>query len=149
MPYLKMVHIKDCLIPIRQAPSVKHTHNYSNKTKEMPNGAASKSKMSWKRNIQDYISTKDFKRELVRNFPNFRGYEQHDAQEFLTSLLDIMSKELNRVKIKPKYKELKISSKESIQKQAEKWADYYKEREDSYITDFFQGQTMNELKCQK
>lgn len=117
--------------------------------KETPSGIASKSKMSWKRNIQDYISTKEFKKELVQSFPDFRGYEQHDAQEFLISLLDIMSKELNRIRVTPKYKELKVSSKESIQKQAEKWADYYKEREDSYITDFFQGQTMNELKCQK
>jgi ubiquitin C-terminal hydrolase len=103
--------------------------------------------MSWKKNIQDYLSTKDFKDELVKHFPGFRGYDQHDAHEFCTSLLDIMSKELNRVTVKPKYTELKISSKETVDDQATKWFEYYKAREDSHVTDYFQGQTMTEIKC--
>lgn len=78
----------------------------------------SRSRMTWKKSIQDYLSTKDFKRELCYNFPDFKGYDQHDAHEFCTSLLDIMCKELNRVKRQPKYKELKIKSSESIEKQA-------------------------------
>lgn len=57
-----------------------------------------------------------------------------------------MSKELNRVIKLPKYKELKIKPTESIDKQAKKYAEYYKEREDSVITDYFQGQNMTELK---
>lgn len=113
-----------------------------------PNERSTKSKMNWKKNIQDYVSTKDFKRELAKGFPAFRGSDQHDAHEFCTVLLDIMSKELNRVKDKPKYKELKISPKETIEYQAQKWEEYYKEREDSHITDYFQGQNMTEIKCQ-
>jgi hypothetical protein len=57
-----------------------------------------------------------------------------------------MSKELNRVKVKPKYSEIKIKPGESIEKQAQKWMEHYKEREDSYITDYFQGQNMTEIK---
>jgi hypothetical protein len=57
-----------------------------------------------------------------------------------------MSKELNRIKIQPKYTEIKIKSSDSIEKQAQRWMDYYKEREDSYITDCFQGQNMVEIK---
>lgn len=108
-----------------------------------------KSKFSWKKSIQDYVSTKDFKAELVNNYSDFKGYEQHDAHEFTTSLLDLMSKELNRVTSKPKYKELKISSKATIKQQASEWAKLFKEREDSHITDNFQGQMMIELKCSK
>lgn len=118
------------------------------KTKESSVGQT-KSKFSWKKSIQDYVSTKDFKRELVNNYVNFKGYEQHDAHEFCTSLLDLMSKELDRVKTKPKYKELKISSKASISDQAEKWAKYFREREDSHVTDFFQGQMLIEMECKK
>ena len=95
------------------------------------------------------MSTKDFKAELVQNFAQFKGYEQHDAHEFTTSLLDLMSKELNRVKVKPKYSELKISTRSSISDQAEKWINHFKEREDSHISDYFQGQQMTELKCSK
>lgn len=106
----------------------------------------SKSKMAWRRGIQDYISTKDFKKELVKSFPSYKGYEQHDAHELFTSILEIMCKELNKVKKKPKYKELKFKSSESIQKQAQKSEEYYKERENSHINDYFQGQNMTEIK---
>jgi ubiquitin C-terminal hydrolase len=37
--------------------------------------------------------------------PRFSGYSQQDAQEFLTSLLELLSSDLNRSK-NPKYKEL-------------------------------------------
>jgi ubiquitin C-terminal hydrolase len=109
----------------------------------------SKSKMIWKKGIQDYVSTKYFKRELWINYPDFKGNEQHDAHEFCTSLLDIMSKELNRIKTQPKYTEIKNKPSDSIEKQAQRWMDYYKEREDSYITDCFQGQNMVEIKWSK
>lgn len=127
------------------AELLKKTHDPSATSPARP----SRSKVGWKKGIQDYVSTKDFKRELVLNCPSFKGYEQHDAHEFCTSLLDIMSKELNRVKTKPKYTEIKIKSSYSIEKQAQKWMDYYKEREDSLITDCFQGQNMVELKWNK
>lgn len=67
------------------------------KLKETPASTPSKSRFNWKSRIQDYVSTKDFKYELWKANPSFRGYDQHDAHEFWTTLLDLMSKELNRV----------------------------------------------------
>ena len=117
------------------------------KTRE--NSKSGRSSINRQKSIQDYVSTKDFKYELVKNCPDFKGYSQHDSHEFLTSLFDLMSKELNRVRSKPKYKELKVSSKDSINKQAAKWAKHHKETEDSHLSDIFEGQTVTEVKCRK
>lgn len=53
-------------------------------------------------------------------------------------LLDRMHDELNRVRTKPPYKELKFTNK-SIEQQSEEWDKYYKARDDSIITDIFEG----------
>jgi len=55
--------------------------NLLNKTKDTTM-ASSKPMSTWKKSIQDYVSTKDFKKELARNIPSFKGCEQHDAHEF-------------------------------------------------------------------
>ena len=96
------------------------------KTKEPKTASVSRSRLNWKNNIQDYVSTRDFKEEIWTLFPSFKGYDQHDAHEFWTTLLDVMSKELNRVTTKPKYSEITVSSKDDLDKQAQKWFDYYK-----------------------
>ena len=116
------------------------------KTRDPKSVSPSRSKLNWRNSIQDYVNTKDFKNEFWVSFPSFRGYDQNDAHEFWTSLLDLMSKELNRIKTKPKYSEIKVSSKDSIENQALKWFDYYQKIEDSHITDYFQGQTVTEIK---
>ena len=41
----------------------------------------------------------------------FRGASQQDSQEFLRQLLDALSLDLNEIKIKPKYLELKSDPK--------------------------------------
>jgi hypothetical protein len=56
-----------------------------------------------------------------------------------------MSKELNRVTSKPVYRDLKVSSRDTIAEQALKYEIHQKEYEDSYVTDFFQGQSMTEI----
>jgi ubiquitin carboxyl-terminal hydrolase 2/21/ubiquitin carboxyl-terminal hydrolase 8 len=53
-------------------------------------------------------------------------------------MLDGMHNELNRVSSKPKYKEINCD-KESMEKQAEVWYNYFKARDDSIITDLFEG----------
>ena len=57
-----------------------------------------------------------------------------------------MHDELNRVKTKPAYKELKFD-KLSIAKQSEEWDKYYKARDDSIMTDLFGGQLINITHC--
>ena len=53
-------------------------------------------------------------------------------------LLDRMHDELNRVRCKPPYKEIKFDQL-SIEKQSEGWDKYYRDRDDSIFTDLFEG----------
>ena len=45
----------------------------------------------------------------------FSGYEQHDAQEFLKTLLEGINEDLNRVTVKQPYKELKAEPDRPLQ----------------------------------
>jgi hypothetical protein len=49
-----------------------------------------------------------------------------------------MHNELNIVVTKPKYEEINSEDK-SMEKQSEIWAQYFKKRDDSIITDLFEG----------
>jgi ubiquitin C-terminal hydrolase len=59
-----------------------------------------------------------------------------------------MHNELNRVANKPKYKEINCDHKSSSE-QSRIWADYFKERDDSIITDIFEGQLCGTIQCKK
>ena len=93
---------------------------------------------------RSYVS--DFKSCLGRVNSQFLGFGQQDSQEFLRCALDYLSADLNKITTKPKYKELKFK-KESKHEQAEAWWEYFMSREDSYITDLFQGQLISITKC--
>ncbi|KAK9862043.1 hypothetical protein WJX84_009291 [Apatococcus fuscideae] len=70
---------------------------------------------------------------------------QHDAQEFLHSLLEGLQAELNKNKVKPPYKEL--SGKGSVAEQAEEaWA-YTRACNSSIIDDIFGGQLQSTIQC--
>ena len=45
----------------------------------------------------------------------FCGSNQHDAQEFLKAILEGIHEEVNRITVKPAYKELKAESGTSLQ----------------------------------
>ena len=45
----------------------------------------------------------------------FSGYEQHDAQEFLKTLLEGVNEDLNRVSVKQPYRELKAEPERNLQ----------------------------------
>ena len=78
----------------------------------------------------------------------FRGFKQHDTQEFLRILLEDISKELNTVEIIPKYKELFTQNKSK----KELNFNYHKmcmERENSIIVDLFYSQICNTFSCMK
>ena len=57
-----------------------------------------------------------------------------------------MHDELNRVSQKPAYKEMNYD-KLSADKQSEKWFEYYRQQDNSIMTDLFEGQLMNRLSC--
>ena len=55
------------------------------------------------------------KSSIGRKHRKFSGYAQQDSQEFLVNLLEGISEDLNRVRGKPKYKELDYDKKKSMQ----------------------------------
>jgi len=76
----------------------------------------------------------------------FSGYQQHDSQEFCRILLEDISMDLNRVKNKPKYEELKTENKSKIQLNKD-YHKLYLKREDSIVVDYFYGQLCNIFIC--
>ena len=59
-----------------------------------------------------------------------------------------MHNELNRVSKKPKYKTIDCD-KETMDVQSEIWFKYFRERDNSIITDLFEGQLCSSIKCMK
>jgi ubiquitin C-terminal hydrolase len=57
-----------------------------------------------------------------------------------------MHDELNRIVSKPKYQEMKFE-KHSVDEQSEKWNTYYRQRDDSIMSDLFEGQLMSRISC--
>lgn len=84
--------------------------------------------------------------------PQFSGSDQHDAQEFLSFLLDGLHEDLNRVLRKPalssptpeREKELETLAQQISS--AQEWQ-LYRLRDDSLVVDYFQGQFRNRLQC--
>lgn len=63
-----------------------------------------------------YLVPRDMKSTVSRKTRRFVGYGQQDAQEFLIFLLEGISEDLNRVRSKPKYKELDYHENKTMQK---------------------------------
>lgn len=84
------------------------------------------------------VTPSEIKMQVSRTVSQFSGYAQQDSQEFMRFLIDRMHDELNRVSSKPGYKEMKFD-KLSPAEQAEKWAEYYRARDNSVMTDLFEG----------
>ena len=61
-------------------------------------------------------------------------------------MLDRMHDELNRVTSKPKYQEMKFD-RFTLGEQSQKWHDYNRQKDNSIMTDLFEGQLMNRLQC--
>jgi ubiquitin C-terminal hydrolase len=76
----------------------------------------------------------------------YLGFSQQDSQEFLRKLLEDISKELNRLTIVPRYKELETKGKEKSLLNLE-YDKIFKAREDSIVADTFYGQVVNIFTC--
>ncbi|KAJ1666474.1 hypothetical protein EV178_002261 [Coemansia sp. RSA 1646] len=87
-----------------------------------------------------------FKQTIGQWAPQFRGYNQQDAPEFLASLLDGMHEDLNRIIRKP-YIEIPDSNGRPDTEVADERWNIYKQRDDSVIVDLFQGQYRSTLVC--
>jgi ubiquitin C-terminal hydrolase len=78
--------------------------------------------------------------------PQFSGYEQHDAQEFLAFLLDAVHEDLNRVLDKPYVPDRDLGGLPDEIAAAVAWQGYLR-RNKSIIVDIFQGQLRSTLCC--
>jgi ubiquitin carboxyl-terminal hydrolase 8 len=84
--------------------------------------------------------------------PTFAGTEQQDSQEFLSFLLDGLHEDLNRVKQRPPPVEMTPEREAALETlppsvaAAKEWS-IYKQRNNSFVVDLFQGQYRNRLEC--
>ena len=93
------------------------------------------------------ITPKSFRLTFAKKEQAFYNNDQQDSQEFLLSLLNNLHEDLNRVTNKA-YMEIKEQTKgESDESASKRFWDYNKSREDSIITDLFQGQYKSTIKC--
>jgi len=89
---------------------------------------------------------RNLKSQLSSTVRQFRGRRQHDAQEFMRFLIHRMHDELNRIRRKPKYKEL-LCDELPLEEQSQTWADHYAEIDNSVMTDLFSGQLLSLVTC--
>jgi ubiquitin C-terminal hydrolase len=94
------------------------------------------------------IHPSSFKNVLGKVNEIFKGFEQHDSQEFISSVLDIVHEDLNRVKVKPCVEMKTYDSSTLKSGSIESWNGFLL-RNQSIIVDFFYGQFISRLKCPK
>lgn len=85
-------------------------------------------------------------------YPTFSGYAQQDSQEFVSSLLDGLHEDLNRIYKKPYIENPDLDDKavgnpEAIRELGEKYRENFHKRNDSVIIDLFNGWYKNTLVC--
>jgi ubiquitin C-terminal hydrolase len=95
----------------------------------------------------DVYKPKIFLAVFSEEHKKFKGFVQHDAQEFLRHFLEDISNEMNRVKEIPGYKELQLKNKSKINSN-KAFHDLFLERENSIIVDLFYGQICNIFACE-
>ena len=96
----------------------------------------------------DYFaaSPRELKAVIARFAPHFSGYLQHDAQEFLSFLLDGLHEDLNRVRSKPQV-EIPSGDGANDNEIAQISWQRHRARNDSVLVDLFGGQYRSELVC--
>ena len=89
---------------------------------------------------------RELKAVISRFAPHFSGYQQHDAQEFLSFLLDGLHEDLNRVRVKPLVEIPTGDGVNDIEVAQLAWQ-RHRARNDSVLVDLFGGQYRSELVC--
>ena len=90
---------------------------------------------------------RNFKNTIGMKAVKFRGYSQHDSNEFMSIFLDYLSEDLNRT-TKKEYIELKEKQEnETDEECAKRFWECNLKRNDSIITDLFCGQFKSTITC--
>ena len=79
---------------------------------------------------------------------SYASYRPNDSQEFCRVFLEDINNELNEVKEKPSYRELRSNEKETKSIRDKEYFNNFKERENSIITDIFYSQIVNTFICE-
>lgn len=102
--------------------------------------------MMW--NGCDSLHPISFKNNLGRCSEQYQGYDQQDAQEYMSFMIDSLHEELNLRMSKPYIKNPESKDRESLSLAHENWSNTLR-REWSFIFFLFYGQMRSSLTCQK
>jgi ubiquitin C-terminal hydrolase len=95
----------------------------------------------------DVLSPGEVKYQMGKFSDQFKGSEQNDSSEFFRALLDALGQDLSRLGKKASYREMTGSLSENVSSIANRWWDYSLSRDNSIVTDLFQGQFVSNIKC--
>ncbi|KAM3144034.1 hypothetical protein pb186bvf_003798 [Paramecium bursaria] len=112
---------------------------------KLVNGFAQLLRRLWLDNKSIY-SPRLFKNIIGEIQQQFQGNNQHDAQEFLTFLLDQLHEDLNRITKKPYIEIPDNDNRPDIEVSKEQW-DIFRKRNNSHIIDTLYGLYKSQLKC--
>jgi ubiquitin carboxyl-terminal hydrolase 4/11/15 len=98
------------------------------------------------------VPPRTFKSTLGKFGPQFGGYGQQDSQEFMSFLLDALHEDLNRIDKKPYIEnpdsdDNRVADPEYVKELGEIYQDNYRKRNDSVVTDLFNGFYKNTMVC--
>ncbi len=130
----------------RYIPEINETNVLGLKGK-MAKSYAKLMKLLWYDDSQ-FVSPWDLKRVIGKFHSAFAGFAQQDSQELISTVLDALHEDLNRVKEKP-YVELKTTDNpEDNSVSVENWYSYLA-RNQSIVVDLAHGQYKSVVKCPK
>lgn len=99
----------------------------------------------WSQSSETYAPY-ELKRVVSKHAPQFMGFMQHDAQEFLAFFLDLLHEDVNRIIEKPLFETPNLDSFPDETIATELWK-LHKSRNDSFIVDLFHGMLKSKLTC--